>query len=463
MRLLSIPYELTLGIIAYLDFEELCNFSACSKPCREICLPTIFRSIKLYPQTCQAFQNDGSLAHIRYAVRKVFVNNEFGVRDQSTRIFHREHVYHHGTLCEKLGTRLTGNPRLLSVGKPEFPEKVGKMSVAVAASGSSGTPRDIRLSFNHTSNFEFRELAQRYKLMLTPSFEFLSDDNRRFLGLIAGDTTNTAPEHLAVLLEIRSPIFLEEATFNLEQQTLTLPLLDKTNPLSILQYSSDTLRTLELVGKLYSYSDEAKYTPKSPFVFPFLYTTFPNVKRLGIHPRYATNRYFGEFVWRFPNVETLRVMVENVNRMENLIFDEIRMCYGAIPRMKNLKTIMVPGLIAVNGDAGQEWEGSLVDYLLPEWEALAVDVIDGWIRGGLRRLEKVAFVKRRFPRAVSMVTDPYILADTTIVKIIRGGEAVKCEEEEGGKMWKLEFDEALSGLTKQEELYWLSCDGASRI
>ncbi|KAF3901761.1 hypothetical protein AA313_de0202916 [Arthrobotrys entomopaga] len=68
---LPLPAELSLMILSFTPLEDLKSFSLCSKSCRELCLPVLFRGIGVSHVSITAFEDGGSLCHLRSSVRYI--------------------------------------------------------------------------------------------------------------------------------------------------------------------------------------------------------------------------------------------------------------------------------------------------------------------------------------------------------------------------------------------------------
>ncbi|KAK6542458.1 hypothetical protein TWF694_006412 [Orbilia ellipsospora] len=68
---LPLPAELSLMILSFTPLEDLKSFSLCSKSCRALCLPVLFRGIGVSHVSIAAFEDGGSLCHLRSSVRYI--------------------------------------------------------------------------------------------------------------------------------------------------------------------------------------------------------------------------------------------------------------------------------------------------------------------------------------------------------------------------------------------------------
>ncbi|EPS39118.1 hypothetical protein H072_7109 [Dactylellina haptotyla CBS 200.50] len=67
----SLPPELYLLVLSYLPEIDVRSFSLCSKACRDLTIPYLFRSLKLCEASLAAFQAGGSFHSLRFKVRHV--------------------------------------------------------------------------------------------------------------------------------------------------------------------------------------------------------------------------------------------------------------------------------------------------------------------------------------------------------------------------------------------------------
>ncbi|KAK6535533.1 hypothetical protein TWF694_001988 [Orbilia ellipsospora] len=72
---LSLPPELYLLVLSYLPDIDIRSFSSCSKACRDLTLPYLFRSLKLCDASLAAFRFGGTFHHLRSKVRHITFNN----------------------------------------------------------------------------------------------------------------------------------------------------------------------------------------------------------------------------------------------------------------------------------------------------------------------------------------------------------------------------------------------------
>ncbi|KAF3929035.1 hypothetical protein ABW20_dc0102403 [Dactylellina cionopaga] len=406
MGISSLPNELLLEVLSYLPLREFREFSACSKHYRQLCLPRIFRCITLHYDSFKAFGDGGSLAHIRNAVRQITFNPNCKDKFELPILqLIEERIDYYRFSAATLQLLPNVSEMIIRLASPiaairwlkgrDILYKLDGIlyhklfaSLAAAEVHSSGMLQ-VKCLRLHVYNNDRKDNSGINTAM--GFFGSMSEENLRLLGLIDAQSDSngsgrvdipedkTAQEFAAIDTPFFS--FLEEAEIFFDTFT-KFPCITQANPLAILQYSSSTLRSLELTNRLYKWCGEIS-SQANPFVFPFPSTiVFSNVKRLGVTPGYFSNRYSEEIILRFPSVETLKVMVTNMNSFRDLISGDMEEDYRGIGGMKNLRRVLVPGPYTAR-----------VGMTEDSWENLALAIVDNWINGGITELEKVCFAK----------------------------------------------------------------------
>ncbi|KAK6506374.1 hypothetical protein TWF506_011289 [Arthrobotrys conoides] len=73
---LTTPAEICDQILGYLYRDELCNFSLCSKACRNLSLSSSYAGLKLTPESAVAFRDGGKFCSLRADVRKLYLEGK---------------------------------------------------------------------------------------------------------------------------------------------------------------------------------------------------------------------------------------------------------------------------------------------------------------------------------------------------------------------------------------------------
>ncbi|KAK6530007.1 hypothetical protein TWF694_003383 [Orbilia ellipsospora] len=465
----SLPPELAHEITSYLSHDEIRNFSLCSKFWRELSLPILFRAIYISCDTPRAFSPGGALSHISPAVRHVSLDTARHIahknqteeisetveyyricaaglqvfpRLESIMIYYESLTLKYAvtsTLSQFDGRLFHGVFEEVSRASKPSPLSLGSNSYPFANTPPPTPLKEVQFSFIDHSHRHWHNGNNQKEIEW--SYDCLSLENKRFLGLLSdsGDTDRCCAhrkddavgelarsESSKPIAEVESPDYpatLEEARIDILGVN-HFSMLDGFNPYGVIQNSAETLKKLVLFGTFNRFSAaETPSTMDKPIIFPFPNTVFPNVKEIYIGPCFTLPVYFGELVWRFPEVELMKVMVD-VGDLERMGLDEMDGLYTNIGKMKKLKMMLVPCLMFLESQR-------LLAYLKQR--------VEDWINGGSTELERVMFVKE---------SDTQADYDDNLVEVWTF-TVVEASDSDANTPWGLAFD-LRTGVTDEE-------------
>ncbi|KAK6497822.1 hypothetical protein TWF481_012224 [Arthrobotrys musiformis] len=399
-----VPTELVFQVLSALSFEELKNFSLCSKSFRAESLPVLFRRIKLELEPTEilgvlsAFRDEGPLAGIGPDVKRarVFTQSSLSSHIQSGAINFNDMVkaYQIFANYSHLFHSLTDLileiyvPSALGDNYPDIDQRLFHSFFRALERNSPAyhTIKHVSLKVRTPENrgSEVSLLGAFWK-------EFL--DSRDFLDLpiaVGGDVSGPPAPSAGTYF----PPNLEELQFTSAlHQIMNVPVY----PLSRLITARETLTTVCL--NLVQRNGKRRVEDYS---FPT--GDFPNVKTLRIHPHFLYDgaKPFQELVRVFPNVEDLTVYIARMMFAENrLAYVEDYDYISLFTKVKNIRTFWMEEKDYEHGS----------EFLGP-WELEGV--VDKWV-GRAKMLESVTFV-RNTPVWRRDATDIYTL-EAVLVRV----------------------------------------------
>ncbi|KAF3920651.1 hypothetical protein ABW21_db0206343 [Orbilia brochopaga] len=357
VHILGLPVEVSFFILDRLPHEALLAFSSCSRQCRGLSLPLLFRGMALSPESIRHLQAKEDFDRLRSGVTLISINT------------YRPHIVDAGidTVLDHL--------RITLAALNLFPH-MKRLSITLT-----------RLSAIYAQTLQFdrwlldgifhaisMSLGKRYRALehlslniprandtfVNPASRIknhISEVNQRFLGL--------TPDSKVEGASVPYPPALRTASINIDydQNLHDIGLAY----LKILKRSTETLESLGLDSRIHM----TPGTWVSPF-FPDC--TWSRLRKLLLCHTFLTNRdVVDQLADRFPNVDEVEVRERFMQR------DSATTSLQALRGMKTLRVVTVPW----------PWEGTVSVRPVPI--VLLERAVSAFISHGLMRMEKVVF------------------------------------------------------------------------
>ncbi|KAK6353570.1 hypothetical protein TWF696_005532 [Orbilia brochopaga] len=429
-----LPAELVLEIFEFLPVNDLKALSVCSKAYRAAVLPTLFREVRISPDSLPAFLDGGSLAHICPSVRHAsFTRLE---KSRFVETVNRCRIYTNA-LSGGLFPLLTSLHVSLYV-PLRFPRVEVHMLIAIFSRLATAE------FYNRLKILYLQVLPQDVEKAITHEQllkDTLDEENRRFLddrvechglGELESDEDEGQSVN-ALLAKLRPPPALEELLITADTVRFRAPSIrhDLTFAEWLVRCCAPNLRRLELC------MDKVGTPKNTPVLRRYLampdHLVFPRVTKLRLDVSSFKRRHLTDLAARFPCLEELAVHVWSgyvIRYNRKIVVMQHIVGFG-----KNLKKVTMPW--------PEEWQ--LTRENTYRWHLRKS--VERWIAAGLTGLQEVEFLLK-----IGELDEDY-------VKFVVNGDGQVVEQKHGrrrmGKFPKvpaLKYVASLFGKSDEESL-----------
>ncbi|KAJ6263468.1 hypothetical protein Dda_2032 [Drechslerella dactyloides] len=360
VHILDLPVEVAFFILDRLPHDCLVAFSSCSRQCRGLSLPLLFRSMALSPESIAHLEAKEDFERLRLGVTEISINT------------YRQHIADAGidTVLDHLRiclAALTLFPHMknLSITLTRLSAIYAQTlqfdrwvldGIFLAISTSLGE----RYSTLEHLSLNIPRVGDDFSTPVARIKNHISEVNQRFLGLTA--------DSKLVEDNIPYPPGLRTTTINIDYDNA---LHDSGLPyLNILKLSSQTLESLEIYSRMHRALGMWTATFQ-------LDGTWPRVRNLLLCHSFLTNQdVLEQMAQRFPNVEEVEVIERFLQR------GPATASLHNLRAMKMLRQVTLPWA----------WEGTLSVVPMPLRDLERA--VDAFVSHGLQRLERVVFTTR---------------------------------------------------------------------
>ncbi|KAK6334133.1 hypothetical protein TWF696_002636 [Orbilia brochopaga] len=357
VHILDLPVEVSFFILDILPHDALLAFSSCSRQCRGLSLPLLFRGMALSPDSIAHLQAKEDFDRLRSGVTFISINT------------YRQHIADAGidTVLDHL--RICLAALNLFPGMKNLSITLTRLSAIYAQTlqfdrwlldgifHAIATSLGDRYSALEHLSLNIPRVNDSFSTPVARIKNHISEVNQRFLGLTADSKLEEG--------NVSYPPALRTATINIDYDHA---LHDSGLPyLKILKLSTETLHRLEITSRMH----RAVGIWMTPF---HLDSVWPHVRNLVLCHSFLTNRDASDqLATRFPNVEEVEVLERFMQR------DTDNMSLHTLRAMKSVRQVTVPW----------PWDG--LGLLRPAPAGWLERSVNTFVSYGLQRLEKVVF------------------------------------------------------------------------